>query len=405
MTSTSTPSTIELSVVIPSHNRCASLSDLLDALSRQGLPPERFEIIVVLDGSTDGSAEFLARWARDHPRSALRVIEQPNQGQSAARSRGVAEAAAPLLLFLDDDVVPEPGCLAAHLVRHQQSRQPVAVLGEAQMAMAKQESYYDMLTRMWWEDAHAQRSRRHPHSSYRDFCAGHVSVPREVFLEVGGFDADFRGYGGEDYELGYRLLQAGVRFDPAPEAKAIHHHRGSSRQVLRNLMEEGRNDVRLGRKHPALRRGLRCAKRSAPTRAVFLAPGLFRLGLLGLSVVLRACERLGSWRAWRWLLGKARFVAYWIGVSRAFPNWRGFCAYLDAAPPLPRRVLDISDGLPADLSSVWMQGPSVLEVRANGRQIGQVHLEAMPEGSLAEHLAEMLIAQSVLPPVPAPPQM
>lgn len=174
----------------------------------------------------------------------------------------------------------------------------------------------------------------------------------------------------------------------------MHDHRGSSRQVLRNLMEEGRNDVRLGRKHPALWRGLRYAKPSASVRAIFLAPQLFRASLLALSLALHGCERLGFWRAWRWLLGKGRFVAYWIGVSRAFPNWRTLLEHLDAGSLPPETVLDITDGLPTDLSSVWMHGPSVIKLRANGEAIDQVHLEAAPEGPLAEHLAEVFIARS-----------
>src|SRR5258707_10281865 len=92
-----------LSVVIPTYNRCASLRRLLDALARQTLSADRFEVIVVDDGSSDGTRELLRTLKTPY---ALVSIEQPNQGPGAARNRGVRAASGDLILFLDDDVVP-----------------------------------------------------------------------------------------------------------------------------------------------------------------------------------------------------------------------------------------------------------------------------------------------------------
>ncbi len=396
MTTSRLPPDIELSVIVPSYNRRKALAEFLGAMEMQTLSPQRYEILIVLDGSTDGSAHLLESWSRQHPDFSLRILQQPNRGQSAARTYGASEAAAPLLLFLDDDIVPGPGCLLAHVQRHRQLNRPAAVLGDAHMPAQPNESYYDLVTRMWWRQMYAERAQRFPHVIYRDFCSNHVSLPRDLFQRVGGFDPDFQGYGGEDYDLGYRLLQAGVDLVLAPDAEAQHNHRGSPRQVYRNLTDEGRNDVRLGTKHPELRSSLRCARCGPAVRAIFLAPRLLRLMLWVGAALLQLCERARLWSTWRWLFGKLRFVAYWIGVTRAFANWRAYRQYLESAPEPHAATLDITDGLPADLSLIWRQGACRLHLRTAHGEIGLVDLNTPPVGRLADHLARQITCSPLL---------
>src|SRR5215467_993337 len=100
----------EVSVVVPTHNRLEVLTQVLSALVRQeGAPP--FEVVVVDDGSTDGTAEWLRSRSFD---LALRVLTQENRGPAAARNTGVAVAAGRWVAFLGDDTVPAVGWLAAH---------------------------------------------------------------------------------------------------------------------------------------------------------------------------------------------------------------------------------------------------------------------------------------------------
>src|SRR4051794_27416912 len=105
-----------LSVVIPSYDRREALGRCLEALGRQTADPSAFEVVVVLDGSTDGSAEMLAGL---RPRHALRVERKANGGVASARNRGLELAAAPVVLFLDDDIVATPGLVEAHLRAHE----------------------------------------------------------------------------------------------------------------------------------------------------------------------------------------------------------------------------------------------------------------------------------------------
>src|SRR5215467_6944013 len=104
----------EVSVVIPTHNRLEVLAEVLSALVRQeGAPP--FEVVIVDDGSTDGTADWLRHRSFGLP---LRVLVQDNRGPAAARNTGVAVAAGRWVAFLGDDTVPAVGWLAAHRNAH-----------------------------------------------------------------------------------------------------------------------------------------------------------------------------------------------------------------------------------------------------------------------------------------------
>src|SRR2546430_12928153 len=105
------------SVVIPTYNRRATLKRVLGGLSRQTVPSGTFEVVVVADGCTDGTANMCRELAGKMPYP-LYLIEQANAGPAVARNRGVQEAHARLVIFLDDDVVPDEGLVAAHLASH-----------------------------------------------------------------------------------------------------------------------------------------------------------------------------------------------------------------------------------------------------------------------------------------------
>src|SRR5437868_8294692 len=104
----------EISVVIPTFNRLEVLVEVLQALEfQQGAPS--FEVVVVDDGSSDGTGGWLRSRTFNLP---LRVLSQENRGPAAARNTGVAVAQGQWVAFLGDDTVPSPGWLAAHREAH-----------------------------------------------------------------------------------------------------------------------------------------------------------------------------------------------------------------------------------------------------------------------------------------------
>jgi len=205
-----------VSVVIPTYNRRQRLGRVLGALDRQSAPPESFEAVVVDDGSSDGTAEWLAE---QRYKFTLRVIRQDNGGPAKARNTGVNAAAGTLLLFLDDDVEPTEALLAEHLKCHEAERDvvvmgPLASLPHYRQPwvaweQAKLEAQYQAMLRGDWKP------------TFRQFWTGNASVAREHVVAVGGFnDAFLRA---EDVELGFRLHERGLKFRFNPAARGLHH--------------------------------------------------------------------------------------------------------------------------------------------------------------------------------------
>src|SRR5947207_2978022 len=105
----------DLSVIIPTHNRAALLSECLRALEAQSAPRDAFEVLVLDDGSTDETRRMLEGRPFD---LRLRSYFRPHGGANAARNHGAAAAAGRLLLFLGDDMLAAPDLVAAHLGAH-----------------------------------------------------------------------------------------------------------------------------------------------------------------------------------------------------------------------------------------------------------------------------------------------
>ena len=240
-----------ISVVVTTFNRREVLARCLQALEDQDCPPTQFEVIVVVDGSTDGTLEYL-RSLRYGP--ALTVIDQPNRGLAAARNAGLAAARFEIVLFLDDDLLCKPRVVSDHLKAHTTGGKVLA-FGPVLVAAAPLEAAAARLTRTYYAD-----------SIYGPLAQGespvwpiHARVPpnssisREVLLEFGGFDEAFVN-AHEDIELGIRLWRGGVNFIYLPDAKVEHLYTKSSRDLaVSEARRTGKFEILLCRKHPVYR--------------------------------------------------------------------------------------------------------------------------------------------------------
>jgi GT2 family glycosyltransferase len=229
---------IDLSIVLPTYNRLERLQRVLAALEEQDFPRDRFELIVVSDGAEDGTNDFLKNVVTPLQ---LRPIFQRNQGVAAARNHGVYRARGPIVLFIDDDVVPESCLLTEHWRTHTGHDGDIVLLGPMltpagfvmspwvsweQAMLLKQ--YENMLNGRWQPTA-------------RQFYTGNTSLAREHIMAAGGFDPAFRR--AEDVELAYRLADRGLRFIFNPNAIGYHYAERTFNSWLEIPYAYGRNDV------------------------------------------------------------------------------------------------------------------------------------------------------------------
>ncbi len=290
---------MRLSVIIPTFNRLPVLLRALDLLwAQQGQPD--MEILVVDDGSTDGTAEALAGLSVPRPH-ALHVLKQENRGPAAARNLGLQEACGELVLFLGDDIFAQPGLVATHLEAHaRHPEDPVAVLGHTAFSPDMRRtslSHYVESSGLQF----AYRLIKDPASApYECFYTSNISLKRRYLLQNGLFDEDFPYAAYEDIELGYRLHSGhALRIVYEPNARAYHYHPVSLQQLRSRGVTKGRSMVIYGRKHPEaldLDQVLRLfpAYKNAIKRAIFAL----------LTPLAELAERTG------WILPLGRYYAW-----------------------------------------------------------------------------------------------
>jgi len=227
-----------VSVVIPTHNRIERLKRVLAALECQNYALHDFEVVVVSDGSSDGTNEYLRSLTTPLQ---IHMVVQPNQGVAVARNSGVRHATGDLVLFVDDDVVPAPQLITEHMRIHTAQPNDVIVLGP----MLTPEGFC-MSRWVRWEQAmltkqyDAMIAGRYAPSA-RQFYTGNTSLARALLLASGGFDENFRR--AEDVELAYRLAERGLQFIFNPDAIGYHYAERSFHSWMEIPYVYGRNDV------------------------------------------------------------------------------------------------------------------------------------------------------------------
>ena len=226
----------DLTVVIPTRDRWPILRRTLDALARQ--TAKGFDVTVVVDG-TDLTVP---------PIEDATVIVKEHGGPGAARNAGVARTERPLILFLGDDMVPEPVLVERHLAHHDREPEPqTAVLGHVDW---HPEVADDPILRWldWSSSQFDYRSISTEDAGWGRFYSSNVSLKRAFFTAAGGFDEDFVFYY-EDLDCGWRLHERGLRLLYDRHARALHHHRYSMEDVLRRFEGIARGEYMMRSKH------------------------------------------------------------------------------------------------------------------------------------------------------------
>ena len=239
-----------VSVVIPTFNRLHALERVLLALERQRVPSGvDLEVVVVDDGSTDGTWSWLQALRRPE----LHLHRQANSGPARARNAGLERAGGELILFLGDDTEPEPDWLVQHLEVHRLEgrEQPLAVVGYTSFPPILDSPFSRFVNEFGAQFGYLliERAATVP---FNVLYTSNMSIPRRELVSRGGFREDFPAAAWEDIEFAYRALGEGLRLVYQPRARALHRHRVRPRTFCRRQRTSGRSAAIFARLHPEL---------------------------------------------------------------------------------------------------------------------------------------------------------
>lgn len=305
------------SVVIPTYNRKPILEKCLRALERQqfGLPVSGYEVIVVDDGSTDGTLEWLQANSEQLPH--VRSLSQSHCGPAAARNLGVENAQGDTIIFIDSDLVVTEPFLQAHA--------DALVKGYEESDRAF--TYGRVINTCNFDNPTSEPYKLTDFSAAY-FATGNVAISRRWLIEAGLFDTRFQQYGWEDLELGVRLKKLGLKLIKCPDAAGYHWHPPFDLDQLPRMVDReiqrGKMGVLFYQKHPTWE-----------VRMMIQMTWLHRLlwGILSLGGSFN--ERTAA-PFLQWLIdrGKSQWA---LEIARIFLNWYNVQAVYAADAELLRR--------------------------------------------------------------------
>jgi glycosyltransferase involved in cell wall biosynthesis len=316
-----------VTVVIPTYNREAVLRQTLERLGSQTLPADQIEVCVVDDGSTDATSA-LSQAAFPF---VLRILRRNRQGATLARNAGAGESHGEVLIFLDDDIWPDPGAVEI-LARGCLETERTIMLGTLLTPQADNGSVFARLNAP--SPFAAQASTQDQDLTASDCLTGFLAVRRADFFELGMFQDPTGGWPNwDDVDFGYRATQAGFRLRRSAQARAEHWDRAMADLAMtcRRWQAAGHSAARLLCKYPAMLPALpmfadktRIAWRADPPRLVarklvrraVSTPGLVSiLEWLAHTLEQRWPAEPALRRLYRWIIGAYIFRGFQDGTK------------------------------------------------------------------------------------------
>jgi GT2 family glycosyltransferase len=219
------------SIVIPTYNRPGRLANCLGALAKLDYPRDRFEIIIVDDGSPNPLDSVVEPFRSE---LALTLLRQTNAGPAAARNAGAQQAAGPMLAFTDDDCMPSPTWLSGFAA--QLALAPSAMVGGRSLN-ALPNNLYSTASQALIDYLYSYYSQPQKEMF---FASNNIAMAKANYLAVGGFDTSFPLAAAEDRELCDRWQQQGLPMRYAPEVTIRHAHHLSLQSFWRQHFGYGR---------------------------------------------------------------------------------------------------------------------------------------------------------------------
>lgn len=289
------------SVVIPTYNRKPILEKCLLALEHQKFDDlvKGYEVIVVDDGSTDGTLEWIEANLDRVPH--VRTFAQSHQGPAAARNLGVELAKGDTIIFIDSDLVVTDIFLQSHAI----------ALTEAMKERDDVFTYGRVINTCNFDNPTSEPYKITDFSAAY-FATGNVAIGRHWLIKAGLFDTSFQEYGWEDLELGVRLKNLGLKLIKCPDAVGYHWHPAFQLNQIHRMIEREKQRGRMGvifyQKHP-----------SFEVKMMIQMTWIHKIlwGVLSLGGILNE-KTMAGFLQWVIDQGKPQLA---LEIARVFLNW------------------------------------------------------------------------------------
>ena len=238
---------MNVSIVIPTYNRKPILEKCLLALENQKLNNnvDNYEIIVVDDGSSDGTSSWINNNIQDLPHVVL--YEQEHGGPALGRNLGVIKSKYEIIIFIDSDLIVLDDFIVCHVEK---------LLSSWRRNNKKCFTYGSVINTSNFENPESEKYKLLD-TSFAYFATGNVAISKELLLSVGLFDTSFSLYGWEDLELGERLKKIKTKLIKCPEAVGFHWHPPFDCKQIESLVAQEKERARMAfiffKKHPNFR--------------------------------------------------------------------------------------------------------------------------------------------------------
>ncbi|WP_066051344.1 glycosyltransferase family 2 protein [Robertmurraya korlensis] len=266
---------VEASVIIPAFNRVHQVKLTLASLENQTYPLDRFEVVIVNDGSSDELEQFIQDYQSHCPFPLIYTSTNKQKGRGSARNQGVKHSSGEILIFCDSDFIVLPTFIETFIYGHE-SKENISLSVVPQSWIGVYTHIYPEFSRSekeriksrlstsgLWKNSFSRSSevvsvitpedirkrnykklqlvtvklinddwkeewKKTDVAPWMLFTTRGVSVRKEYFLRVGGFNEEFIEYGLEDWELGYRLSKVGIEFQSINEILGYHQEHPNS---------------------------------------------------------------------------------------------------------------------------------------------------------------------------------
>ena len=238
---------MNVSIVIPTYNRLPILQKCLYALENQKLKTNisNYEVIVVDDGSTDGTTSWIDKNKANLPHVIL--FQQEHGGPALGRNLGVIKSKYEIIIFIDSDLIVLDNFINCHVEK---------LLASWRKNDKKCFTYGSVVNTSNFLNPQTEKHKIID-TSFAYFATGNVAISKELILSVGLFDTSFSLYGWEDLELGERLKKIGTKLIKCPNAVGFHWHPPFNCEQIESLIAQEKERAKMAllfyKKHPNLR--------------------------------------------------------------------------------------------------------------------------------------------------------